>query len=303
MLGFEDRFVSVRGVKTRYWQAGSEGSAVILLHGIGCSVLDWQTNIAALAKRHRVYALDMLGYGLTEKPREETYTIPRLAQFALDFLSTQEIKRAHFAGFSLGGTVALDCARTAPERVASMVLLAPAGIAREGMLIHFRLASLPFLGEIIMQPSAARLKTFWDLAFWDQSFVTAAFTANRLKFAVLPGAKEALLKTLRSGLNWRGVRLAHVDAVTGALPMMKMPTLVIWGKQDNFISPKHAEVLQRLLPNVQVKLIDQCGHLPQIECSEKFNEAALSFLAEVDGLEGGAPGVAPATASTVVNVQ
>ena len=48
MPSFEDRFVSVRGVKTRYWQAGSEGSAVILLHGIGCSVLDWQTNIAAL---------------------------------------------------------------------------------------------------------------------------------------------------------------------------------------------------------------------------------------------------------------
>lgn len=301
MLGFEDRFVSVRGVKTRYWEAGSEGSAIILLHGIGCSVLDWQTNIAALAKRHRVYALDMLGYGLTEKPREETYTIPRLAQFTLDFLSTQEIQRAHFAGFSLGGTVALECARTAPQRVASMVLLAPAGIAREGMLIHFRLASLPLLGEMIMQPSAARLKTFWDLAFLDKSFVTAEFTANRLRFAVLPGAKEALLKTLRSGLNWRGVRLAHVETVTAALPMLKMPTLVIWGKQDNFISPKHAEVLQRLLPKVEVLLIDQCGHLPQIEYSDMFNEAALRFLAEVDRSEVRASAASP-TASAL-NIQ
>jgi pimeloyl-ACP methyl ester carboxylesterase len=94
MDSFEDCFVTVRGVKTRYWQAGSSGSAVILLHGIGCSVLDWQTNIRALAARHRVYALDMLGYGLTEKPRDETYTIPQLAQFTPDFLSTQEIQRA-----------------------------------------------------------------------------------------------------------------------------------------------------------------------------------------------------------------
>jgi 2-hydroxy-6-oxonona-2,4-dienedioate hydrolase len=288
MDSFEDRFVNVRGVKTRYWQAGSDGSAVILLHGIGCSVLDWQENVRALASRHRVYALDMLGYGLTEKPSEETYTIPQLAQFTLDFLNTQEIQRAHFAGFSLGGSVVLDCGRAAPERVASMVLLAPAGIAREGMLIHFRLASIPFLGEMIMQPSAARLKTFWDLAFLDQSFVTAEFTANRLKYAMLPGAKEALLKTLRSGLNWRGTRLAHVDAISAALPMMKMPTLVIWGRQDKFISSKHAEVLQHLLPNVQVMLIDQCGHLPQIECSEKFNEAALAFLSDVDMSEGSA---------------
>jgi pimeloyl-ACP methyl ester carboxylesterase len=86
MDSFEDRFVNVRGVKTRFWQAGSDGSAVILLHGIGCSVLDWQTNVRALASRHRVYALDMLGYGLTEKPSEETYTISQLAQFTLDFL-------------------------------------------------------------------------------------------------------------------------------------------------------------------------------------------------------------------------
>ena len=149
-----------------------------------------------------------------------------------------------------------------------------------------------------MQPSAARLKTFWDLAFLDKSFVTPEFTANRLSFAVLPGAKEALLKTLRSGLNWRGVRLAHVETVTAGLPTLKMPTLVIWGKQDNFISFQHAEVLQRLLPNVQIILIDQCGHLPQIEYSDMFNEAALSFLADVDRSEVSAPAASP-TASTV----
>jgi len=182
-----------------------------------------------------------------------------------------------------------------------MVLLAPAGIAREGMLIHFRLASLPLLGEMIMQPSAARLKTFWDLAFLDKSFVTAEFTANRLRFAVLPGAKEALLKTHRSGLNWRGVRLAHVETVTSALPILKMPTLVIWGKQDNFISPKHAEFLQRLLPKVEVLLIDQCGHLPQIEYSDMFNEAALRFLAEVDRSEVRASAASPM--ASAVNIQ
>ena len=142
---------------------------------------------------------------------------------------------------------------------------------------------------------------FWDLAFLDKSFVTAEFTANRLKFAVLPGAKEALLKTLRSGLNLRGIRLAHVETVTSAFPILKMPTLVIWGKQDNFISPKHAEVLQRLLPNVQVTLIDQCGHLPQIECSEMFNEAALRFLAEVGRSEVRAPVASPP--ASAVNIQ
>ena len=87
MGGLEDRYVSVGGIKTRYWQAGSEGSPIILLHGIGCSILDWEQNVASLATRHRIYALDMMGSGLTEKPSEEYYTIPRLGRFVLDFLS------------------------------------------------------------------------------------------------------------------------------------------------------------------------------------------------------------------------
>src|ERR1700758_108809 len=62
---FEDRYVDVCTFRTRFWQAGSGGSAVVLLAGIGCSVLEWQNNIAALAARHRVYAFDMLGHGLT----------------------------------------------------------------------------------------------------------------------------------------------------------------------------------------------------------------------------------------------
>ena len=65
---FEDRYVEVGGVRTRFWQAGSQGSPVILLHGIGCSVMEWEANIAALTARHRVYAVDLLGYGLTAKP-------------------------------------------------------------------------------------------------------------------------------------------------------------------------------------------------------------------------------------------
>jgi pimeloyl-ACP methyl ester carboxylesterase len=187
MHGFEDHYVSVTGILTRYWQAGLQGSPIILLHGIGCSVLDWEQNIASLATRHRVYALDMMGSGLTEKPSREHYTIPRLGKFVLDFLSTQEIQRAHFAGFSLGGRVVLECADIAPERVASMVLVAPAGVDRVGLLLQFRLASIPFVGEMMLQPTVANLRTFFDLAFYDQSFVTPDFVARRLKQAMLPG--------------------------------------------------------------------------------------------------------------------
>ena len=89
----KDQFVDVRGVKTRYWKAGNEGSPIVLLAGIGCSVLEWRNNIEALAASHRVYALDMLGGGETGKPEGDHYSIGNLAGFTLDFLS--KIGRAH----------------------------------------------------------------------------------------------------------------------------------------------------------------------------------------------------------------
>ena len=142
---FEDRYADVSTFRTHFWRAGSAGPAVILLAGIGCSVLEWKKNIAAFADRHRVYAFDMLGHGLTDKPRKNCYAIADLARFT-PFLSVQGEDSAHFIGSSLGGRIALECARLAPARVRSMVLAAPAGIGRETALA-MRLASVPAFGD------------------------------------------------------------------------------------------------------------------------------------------------------------
>ena len=148
---FEDRYADVCTFRTRFWQAGRTGSAVVLLAGIGCSVLEWQSNIVALAARHRVYAFDMLGHGLTDKPQKNCYAIADLARFTLAFLAAQGEASAHFIGSSLGGRVALECGRLAPACVKSMVLAAPAGIGREAALT-MRLASLPVLGKLLTRP-------------------------------------------------------------------------------------------------------------------------------------------------------
>ena len=193
---FEDRYVDVCTFRTRFWQAGRAGSAVVLLAGIGCSVLEWQNNIAALATRHRVYAFDMLGHGLTDKPQKNCYAIADLARFTLAFLSAQGEASAHFIGNSLGGRIALECARLAPARVKSMVLAAPAGIGRETALT-MRLASLPVLGNLLTRPSRMGMRMLWTPAFHDPSFVTKGFVETKYALARAPGAHQAVLKTLR----------------------------------------------------------------------------------------------------------
>ena len=280
---FSDNFVRIGSINTRYWQAGSNGSAVVLLHGIGCSVLEWERNMAALAARHRVFAVDLLGSGLTDKPADETYTVRRLAEFTLDFLAAVGANRAHVAGNSLGGRIALECATMAADRVVSLVLVDPAGIQRRPTLLEFRLATVPVLGEALTKPNRLGTRMLWRKAFADPSaFVTTELVDTKVRLASMPGAQAAFLKTLRSFLEFGGFRSGPLQALHAALPGIKAPALVIWGRNDQFVPAAHAEVLRRGLPNVQVQIWDRCGHAPMIECADRFNECVLEFWNKLD---------------------
>jgi pimeloyl-ACP methyl ester carboxylesterase len=277
----KDQFATVGPARTRFWQAGNSGSAVVLLHGIGCSVLEWRSNIAELAQKHRVYALDLLGHGLTDKPQDESYSLGSLAQFILDFMTTQGLDRAHLAGNSLGGRLALECALRAPARVASMALADPAGVGRE-CHINFRLAAAPVIGNILTRPSRFGLKMLWDLAFVDTSLVTKEVVEDKFRFASSPGAQAAFLKTLRGFLEFSGFPADQVAALHAALPGITAPALVVWGRQDQLLPVKQADVLKRLLPHVEVQIFENCGHVPQVECASQFNQSVLEFWAKVD---------------------
>lgn len=277
---FEDRFVRVGDVRARYWRAGESGSAVLLLAGIGCSVLEWASNVDALAQRHRVYALDMLGAGLTDKPAEDRYALADLAKFACDFLREMGEPRAHFVGNSLGGRLALECARNHPDRVASMVLVAPAGVGRETHIM-MRLPTLPLLGELLTRPSRSGLARLWRLAVYDPALITETFVETKVRLAAAPGAHAAFLKTLRGFVSLGGFFPDQVKALQRDMRTMEMPALVIWGKQDKFLPCAHAEILRAQLPAAEVQLFDECGHMPQIEQSQHFNETVLAFLAGV----------------------
>lgn len=275
-----DRFVDVKGVRARYWKAGEGGSAVVLLAGIGCSVLEWQRNIDALARYHRVYALDMLGAGLSDKPDGDHYSLAKLARFTLDFLSTQGEQHAHVIGNSLGGRIALECARLAPDRVTSLVLVAPAGVGRE-TLINMRLATVPLLGEVLTRPSRVGLAMLWRAAVHDPALATPDMVEEKYALAAMPGAHKAFLRTLRGFLSFGGFPRDQLDALYLAMAAMTQPTLVIWGRDDKFLPARHAEILKARLANAKVVLFDQCGHMPQIEHPEAFNEAAVAFLGAV----------------------
>lgn len=284
---FESHFIDADGVKAHYWALGTTGKTddppLLLLHGVASSVLEFEQNMHFLAKEvKRVYALDLLGHGWTEKPQDPAmYTIDRQAQFILDFMTAHDIPKAHLLGWSHGGRLALQCASMEPERVQSLTLVAPAGTG-PNVLLELRLATLPGIGECVAKfPSELSFRLLWQKVFHHEkasSIVTHEFLQKKLEIASLPGTQHSMILCLRSLLNYRGFLPGPVAEIESKLPHMKMPVLVVWGKDDLYLPYEQHRVLKNNISSVSVELFEECGHAPHMEKVDLFHERVSAFL-------------------------
>ena len=124
-----EEFVIAGGVKTHFIARGKGGPPVVLVHGFGSSTFSWSANIDALAKSHRVYALDLKGFGLTAKPKDGVYHLKEYTRHLIAFLDEMKLETVVLVGHSMGGGVVTRLALLNPERVSALVLIdtAPAG--------------------------------------------------------------------------------------------------------------------------------------------------------------------------------
>jgi 4,5:9,10-diseco-3-hydroxy-5,9,17-trioxoandrosta-1(10),2-diene-4-oate hydrolase len=274
----QDRYVKVGNINTRFWQAGDKGSAVVLVHGLGGFIENWVNNINVLAQRHRVYAMDLVGFGRSDKTPlvKDFYT---LVQFISDFMDTQNIKKASLVGNSMGGGLVLQFALRFPQKVARLVLVDNAGMGRD-VIIDFRVCSLPFLGEFLIRPSLKGTEKLWKEIVYDPALVTPELVKMCYELGSLPGASESLLTVLRAGINLWGQRANLTKSLLKDLGKIAAPTIIFWGKQDRIIPAAHAQIAASKIPGAELHIFDRCGHMPMFEHPDEFNKIVLDFLAE-----------------------
>jgi len=256
-----DKVASIYGAKVHYVDAGT-GSPVILLHGLADDVGVWESAIAPLAAKYRVVALDQIGFGRSDKPLLN-YRASTFADFLDGFLNELKIDRASLVGNSLGGWVAADFALTHPERINRLVLCDAAGYAAVSKtmdpraLSALRLASredIRYLG-----PLTFRDKRFYedvDLAFKQHVSAGDNYTVNQLLDSMIRGE----------------------DVLDGRMGAIRKPTLIVWGREDKLIPLSFAERFHKEIAGSQLRVIDSCGHMPQVECPKEFVTAVREFL-------------------------
>jgi len=273
---FDDQYVRVDGDRIRYWVQG-EGQALILVHGLAGSVEFWQYNVEPLAAEHRVYALDLPGFGGSDKEIEDL-SLDHAASFMTHFMDAMGLKRASLAGNSLGGLVCAQTAVRSPERVQKLILVDSAGFGGELNLL-LRLWSVPLLGDLVFRVYQRAFPSLKRWAFPDSRSMDDQWLAAAASVLRTPGVRESALRIARMGVSLRGQRQEMIAGLQREVAGIDAPTLIIWGRQDPVVPVAHAYAAQKLIPHAEVRIIERCGHIPQVERPEEFNRLVLEFLA------------------------
>lgn len=276
IITLSDQYITIHGIRLRYWQAGTQGSPVVLLHGLNGCVENWRWTMPTLAASHRVFALDGPGHGLSQ-PDERAFDLDFMRELVTAFMDSLGLPRASIVALSGSGLVALSLALHSPERLDKLILCDAAGLGR-AIAPRMRIFStLPPPPPEVFSRTLARA----DLRRWILSgfFVNAdALTEPMLDdFQTNIGRPHTMLtssRLMRWGINLFGQK--HV--FTGRLRHIKAPVLIVWGRQDRLIPVRHAERAARLIPNARLKIFDACGHVPMLEHPANFNQVVLDFL-------------------------
>ena len=269
----QDQHIKVGSVNTRYWQVGDSGNAVILLHGGGGYIELWKNNIFELAKHHRVYAFDMVGAGLSDKP-DADYTLNFMAKFTRDFMKVLNISKASLIGTSAGGGVALTFTLNFSELVERLILVGSVGLGKEISFL-LRLTTLPGLGKLLSSPSKSGIALLCKHSVYDSKLITDEIIEEVYQMAMLPGVPEATLNVGRSNFNIWG---QFSQSLLERLHTITAQTLIIWGRQDPMIPVSHGQNAAKTIPNTRLEIFEQCGHWSPIEYPQKFNQLVVDFL-------------------------
>ncbi len=269
----ELRDAVVRGVRIRYVEAG-QGAPLVLIHGLTSSKVAWRENIAPLAERHRVYAVDLPGHGDSDKSGV-SYDSAFIVGLIREFILGLGHKRVALAGISLGGGVSLLTALERPEMVSKLALVGSGALGREIATV-IRLAALPIVGEIMLGGPFDNVGAMARKCFYDKRLATSELIEELRRTNSLPGAREAALTIIRRYISVWGVRRQYV--VTSRLKSLAVPTMLFWGREDEIIPVEHGHRAARMIPDAGLHVFAKCGHWPQMERAEEFNQLMLEFL-------------------------
>jgi pyruvate dehydrogenase E2 component (dihydrolipoamide acetyltransferase) len=250
-------------LRLRYVELGEGASVpVLLLHGFGADLNTWMFTQPALAEGRRVIALDLPGHGGSAK-EVGSGNAERLTEVVESGLETLAITRVHLVGHSMGGAIAASLALRRPELVATLTLIASAGVGPD--------INAAFIDGFVRSVRRRETVEVLNLLVFDPALVSRTMVEDVLRYKRLDGVAEAL-GTI-AGAWFSGGRQS-LD-LAEQIATLQLPVQIIWGREDRIIPVSHAAALASRLP---VHILEQAGHLPHMEKAGEVNRLVKRLI-------------------------
>lgn len=253
-----EKTLSISNVETHLKIAG-QGSPILFLHGMGLANL-WLPFHTDLANNYSVYAPDHPGFGLSSNP-EWFDSMEDFIIHYVELIEALNLKGVNLIGHSLGGWIAAEIASFFPDRINKLVLISAGGL---------RVPNAPITDIFALSPEQLARVCFEDLS--KAMVVASQRDMSNMQKLILQDYRE---RTMVAKIAWK---LGYNPKLARRLRRASMPSLVIWGKNDNIVSTAYAESYCNLLPNAKLALIDKCGHIPLVEQHEQTVKLISEFL-------------------------
>ena len=259
--------LSNQPIETAYVKQGQSDTPILLIAGFDSSLLEFRRLLPLLATEAETWAVDILGFGFTDRPADVEYS-PEAIKLHLHAFWQTLIKRLMvLVGASMGGAAAIDFALTYPDCVAQLVLLDSAGFAAG-----------PAMGKLMFPPldrwATNFLASAWvrqkisENAYCDRTFATEDARICAALHLEHPNWAKALISFTKSGgYNFLSDKIARIS----------QDTLIIWGEQDRILGTKDAHKFEKTVANSKLVWIPNCGHVPHLEKPQETAQPILEF--------------------------
>jgi pimeloyl-ACP methyl ester carboxylesterase len=260
-----------------YKEVYGSGDPILCIHGLGASVYSWRNFIAPFSEKNKLVLIDSRGCGKSPKPLDRHYSLAEKVDEIYRVIKEENLTNLTLCGNSLGGAIAMLLAirlqEQDPARLARLVLIGSAG-DRRYLPPHFKFVRSVFgAPALYLAPSSVGARAVLRLCYYDRKKITRADVAAYAGPLGSPGGRNALLQTVRQCIP------PNADELLAKAKDIRVPTLIIWGREDKIIPLKVGEILHALIPNSTLAIIEKCGHVPQEEKPAETIQLIARFLA------------------------
>jgi pimeloyl-ACP methyl ester carboxylesterase len=258
--GIRGYSMTIDGQKLHYIEGGS-GDPVVLVHGLGgAAQVDWAELIPHLVRNgHHVYAMDLFGFGESAKPRDRSYSIAEQAKLVETFLDATHLDRVALAGDSMGGWIAAMVALDQPQRISRLMLFDSAGLS-----FH-----LGFDPALFTPRTAGQVDGLMAILTPHPPPIPDFVKQDLIRHVKRNGwVVERALASMETG----------ADLLDQRFPSLKMPLLIVWGKEDVLTPLTVGEAMHQAAPQSVLEIYDGCGHIANQMCADRIAPSMASFL-------------------------